>query len=724
MKINHISIKNVFQHGSLEIPADGNLIGLVGPNGSGKSNLLKCIQFAFSGEVPGKVKEQLLKWGEKSGSVTIDFTHQGKPGVITRATGQGKTSLKYDGETATGITKVNSAVDAFLGMDKDVARTVFVAQDELNTMLFETPAKREQAFQRMLGIGEADKIYLALGAWINAKMPPVFDTSAQIAEGREEQAGIEKTLSELEPRLEHATTALQSFDTQALASRQLELNTIQNHCSRLRGAKEDLAARQKQIDATKAARDAENAKIAEIDFSKLDEKLRTAEQALASAEEYNNLAAAREAKRQELAAIGECPVTAADVDAALEAAQTAAKAVSELQGVSKMYTNLLGALEAADATIRFCPVCGSGITDKESVIERLRGFVTSSKERETQIGVPALESAYRTARATYDGFSSKKQNLEGQLSSADAHLAAKQQPQADMGKLRKELTMMKETAKQLRQVQLAATTLQSRLESEQRELETATGRFTQGSSELASLGVSGDDYAAIIETSASEAIEIGRKLAESTGLAQEKAALTGRIAELRARLDALTKGIDKLVRQNEQNSGYEAVKTTLERVRSWTHYTNGPHKLAVRVMESLTDGVNMFLGRLNAPFYVVLDEDGMSYRCPFTDGRTMPEAGAPEAAELSGGQKALLAVSFRLASYCMFASRQGLLTLDEPSAALDTENVANFCTMLEKLKEIMAQLDLQIFLSTHEQAVLPFVDSVINLYDKESLATQ
>jgi len=92
VKIEHISIKNVFQHGKLEIDAEGSLVGLIGPNGSGKSNLLKCIQFAFSGEVPGKVKEQFLKWGEKSGSVTVSFTHQGKPGVITRATGQGKTS--------------------------------------------------------------------------------------------------------------------------------------------------------------------------------------------------------------------------------------------------------------------------------------------------------------------------------------------------------------------------------------------------------------------------------------------------------------------------------------------------------------------------------------------------------------------------------------------------------------------------------------------------------
>jgi len=602
-----------------------------------------------------------------------------------------------------------------------VARTVFVAQAELDTILFETPAKREQAFQRMLGVGDADKINATLGKWLSDKMPPIFDTSAQIAEGRAEQASIAETLASLEPQLQQATDALLMYDSKALSDRQMALNTIQNHCSRLRGAKEDIAARQAQIEATTAAFNAENAKIAGIDFSKLDDKLRAAGQAVSFAEEYQNLATAREAKQRELEALGQCPVTADDVEKALEAAQNASRAVSELQGVSKMYTTLLAALEAADATISTCPVCGSGITDKASVITRLRTFVESAKSRETQLGVPSLESAYRDAVATHEGYKRDQQNLSGQLTAVEERLAIRQKPDADIAKLRNDLTMMNTMAQQLRQIQTSVTTLQSQLQTEVRELEAAKGRLNQGAAELASLGVIGDDYSAVIAASTAEAIEIGRKLSEASQLAQTKAALTGRISELKARLTAVSSGIDKLVRQNEQNAGYDAAKGTLERVRSWMHYTNGPHKLASRVMESLTDGVNMFLNKLNAPFYVVLDEDGMSYRCPFTDGRTMPETGAPAAAELSGGQKTLLALSFRLASYCMFASRQGLMTLDEVTAYLDSENVSNFCTLLEKLKEIMVQLDLQVIISTHEQQLLPFFDSVVNLYDKESL---
>ena len=81
-------------------------------------------------------------------------------------------------------------------------------------------------------------------------------------------------------------------------------------------------------------------------------------------------------------------------------------------------------------------------------------------------------------------------------------------------------------------------------------------------------------------------------------------------------------------------------------------------------MEDLTGNVNSFLQKLNAPYAALMDDTDLSYRCPFTDGRAMPPDGPPDASELSGGQKILLAIAFRFASYCMFANKQGLLSLE------------------------------------------------------------
>jgi DNA repair exonuclease SbcCD ATPase subunit len=78
MRLKSLHAKNIFQYKEFDQTFDGNLIGIIGPNGSGKSNLIKMIQFAFTGSVPGKNKEQLQRWGAKSdGSVSVTFEHDG-----------------------------------------------------------------------------------------------------------------------------------------------------------------------------------------------------------------------------------------------------------------------------------------------------------------------------------------------------------------------------------------------------------------------------------------------------------------------------------------------------------------------------------------------------------------------------------------------------------------------------------------------------------------------
>jgi DNA repair exonuclease SbcCD ATPase subunit len=130
-------------------------------------------------------------------------------------------------------------------------------------------------------------------------------------------------------------------------------------------------------------------------------------------------------------------------------------------------------------------------------------------------------------------------------------------------------------------------------------------------------------------------------------------------------------------------------------------------------MLDLTDDTNKFLEILGSPFSVSIDKDTLGYLFSMNDG-SGPETPMPAEA-LSGGQKVLLAVAFRLASYCMFAGKYGLLSLDEPTAYLDDANVANFCTLLESIKSTAVSMDLQILISTHERSVLPYLDSVLDI---------
>ncbi len=152
---------------------------------------------------------------------------------------------------------------------------------------------------------------------------------------------------------------------------------------------------------------------------------------------------------------------------------------------------------------------------------------------------------------------------------------------------------------------------------------------------------------------------------------------------------------------------------SLTEVREWFHYANGPHKVAVAVLKRLTPGVNDFLDLFNSDFSVVADVEELGYRVQFHDDRPTPEGGLPSAIELSGGQRIMLALAFRLACYFMFASKFGIMTLDEPTTYLDENNVKNFVGLFELIRDMSNKLGIQMFISTHEKQLIPVMDSTI-----------
>ena len=152
----------------------------------------------------------------------------------------------------------------------------------------------------------------------------------------------------------------------------------------------------------------------------------------------------------------------------------------------------------------------------------------------------------------------------------------------------------------------------------------------------------------------------------------------------------------------------------LEKVRDWFSYQNGPRVLVRQVIDALTDDVNRFLGNFTAPFVVTPNDEDLGFIVEFTDGRDRPEK--PQTTEvLSGGELVQLAVAFRFAVYTMFAGKLGLLSLDEPMAFLDADNIGRFGVFLMKVREITKNMNIQVFIATHQQVVIPHMDSVIDL---------
>ena len=152
----------------------------------------------------------------------------------------------------------------------------------------------------------------------------------------------------------------------------------------------------------------------------------------------------------------------------------------------------------------------------------------------------------------------------------------------------------------------------------------------------------------------------------------------------------------------------------VQNVRNWFHYSNGPRTVSTAIMERLNADVNKFLGNFTAPFVVEPMQEGVGFKVRFTDGRPMPKE-LPDASVLSGGQKVQLAVAFRLATYCTFANKLGLLVLDEPTAYLDDANIECFGDLMVKVAQIARNMSVQVLIATHEKAIMENFDTTIEL---------
>ncbi len=133
-----------------------------------------------------------------------------------------------------------------------------------------------------------------------------------------------------------------------------------------------------------------------------------------------------------------------------------------------------------------------------------------------------------------------------------------------------------------------------------------------------------------------------------------------------------------------------------------------PKIVAHRNLQRLQATINGVLESFRTDFRVSPDAD-LTFTALFTDGRRQT------ADRLSGGQKVVLALAFRLAVNLLFAENVGMLVLDEPTAWLDEQNIRGFEPVLSRLKAFSASRGLQIIMVTHEQKLAPLFDRTIQL---------
>jgi DNA repair exonuclease SbcCD ATPase subunit len=375
-----------------------------------------------------------------------------------------------------------------------------------------------------------------------------------------------------------------------------------------------------------------------------------------------------------------------------------------------------------------CPVCGSPIKDTDRLTKCIHKLTVEAQSADPSKMLAYLEQLHQENRAVDSGNASQQRSYSvlqvertKRFAQADAMFKQAQASTPPLPRtideLRAEILELTGTRTHLMNTQLAHTRLATTLGGMRDKL----AKLEQDRAGLLNVlrvyykDPVDNDLPAYIAAFGTQVDTMNKQITEIRTLNEQFAGLKGMVQELANSLASLDNTMAVLEKKRADQSVRREVSSTLGSVRDWFHYLNGPHTITAGVLNEMTADVNRFLDYFTAPFCVQPSQEVMGYKVMFTDGRPMPSGELPDASVLSGGEKILLATSFRFASYCTFAGKQGILSLDEPTVYLDTNNVSRFCTLLEKIRDLAKQMNLQVFISTHERSIMPFVDKLIDL---------
>jgi DNA repair exonuclease SbcCD ATPase subunit len=120
--------------------------------------------------------------------------------------------------------------------------------------------------------------------------------------------------------------------------------------------------------------------------------------------------------------------------------------------------------------------------------------------------------------------------------------------------------------------------------------------------------------------------------------------------------------------------------------------------------------INATLEWFGAPFWVesVAEKDSLGFLAHFSGAPPRP------AERLSGGQSGVFAIGFRRAAQQVFNADIGTMWLDEPTAALDEENLTYFGEALQKLAAEVRNRR-QLVIITHAGSLRSSFDQVIEV---------
>lgn len=704
MQLLQLELENFGRHDHLSIDFPVGITGIVGPNGSGKSTIAHALQFALTGESGNAgTKTDDLNWrsADGTGTVSLTFVKDEHEGRLKRAIHAARASLKYGSINARSVSAVNDEMLALLGVSRQtVEDIVFVQQGSIEKLLFEKPSERKKNMHALFGIDRTEPIREILRNEVGSlSLSPLDERIKQLTT---------RIDTEIDPQLRAVNDERKALQLDVSSQNEDRLKeliatydaaaTLKAHVAQMEASLSRLTS-QPPIDVDTLKADLETKKsFVETSAEKIN-KLR---QTLASLESAKQIHQARSALLSELASLDQArtkPAPAA-LGFGSEVVHSGEQQLAEARAEIASKQAFVSAFAGKGDTV--CPTCHQSVKNAGELAARMKAEVV-----ERQALIASVDACVRQARKALTEFereldrhtnavaqaSVRKLAVEATLQSMPAigmyDAATEQEMRTMLDGFNHKLTEIGQLEKQYNAVAQQKIARDAQIASTAAAIEAARQQLVQQAP--------AEEYARAKTT------------LEFIATTREKIAeLDGRFKQLQEQRASSIKEQQSLEEQLKKEAALKTYQSLCERARTVLHYDNLPRLAMTRYLGVLNEKLNSLLSIFNVPFTSTIKDD-LSVVC------NIPDVGEKPAERLSGGQRVMLGISFRIAIYNMFATDLGLMVLDEPTLMLDTDRIECVTDMFESVGRYARNANMQLVVITHEDALKRAFDHTVEL---------
>lgn len=711
MRLISAKLTNYCQYRELSVNFSAGLTAILGRNGSGKSNLVNAIYACITGDFgrnSGVKTDNICQTAPSNAPSKIEVVleHAGNIIQITRGLRPVAARLVItpaDGEviTLTKVSEIDAMLSNILGVsDKLLDDYIFVNQWAIFDFLSMIPTDRAKAFQRLFRTEKALQLWKVVHDFAGSITIPTPGICRDTLLKRLSENRVSAKSLDAEYQKYKQEQSSYSYDDDRLTITawskksvlEKEIKALNEKCQRLLDSGDALTEKIKDAKSKFDAIDG----LVEHGDSGVDD----ARKMLAEWQIYEHTMKSRDIITTQMELIGkeldtlqipnkpENYVSTFD-DAWWNDYRDKVKRFNAAQHFMKMLT----------ADDQFCPTCG---TPRMTLVQHRNEYEETASKLAYEVAICEkiikVSEAYDTALRAYNA---KKSSLLKQADNYTNQLA--QTPAVTAPSKDKEtLQQMINNHDNLHREYNHCKSILDTLSTQQKEkLATLTAvkdvALAPKEREYAELKVSEDEYLA----------------------AKARIDAYSQRIQHEAKIAALLNVVQRSIKDDEAAlEDLKRVEYLADIERDWLRYSddmqevfhrNGlPKLVAQNYLELMHDEINRLLIKFDSPFSITTDDE-LSFIANFKEGKRIP------AARLSGGEKVLLALAFRVAVNDVFARDLGLLILDEPTAGLDDNNLSCLKTAISRLKELAASRGLQMIMITHEKDLSYLFDHTIEL---------